>query len=97
MPKSISARSSGDKEGWKRGAGPYSRDYAKFDRPQDRTDRRSLGEWDEKLGAGFSNDLAYPGKLPQGHSGKGPPRYKPKTGPQTLGRYSPNDLTKGRK
>ena len=89
MVKSSSARSSGDNEGWKRGAGPYSRDYAKLDRPEDKVKAR------ERI-TQVDRDEAT-GPVSRG----GPPRYAPKNkAPEALtnGKISDRfDMTKGRK
>lgn len=67
------AQAKNDKDGWKRGAGAYSRDYVKFDRPEDRKSIKGV----EKDGP----EIQRTGPVSRG----GPPRYKPKHGPQTNG------------
>ena len=97
-----------DNDGWKRGAGPYSRDYVKFDRPEDKvkareriidSDRTAPGD---AYGKGERYGVApATGKIDQSYFGKGPPRYSPKNkapGALTNGKISSRfDMTKGRK
>lgn len=70
----------GDADGWKRGAGPYSRSYPKLDRPEDYMFRSSTREltvqgvkrgYDDENFAGYDG---FSGALPKG----GEPRYAPK-------------------
>jgi hypothetical protein len=70
------AEARNDKEGWKRGVGHYSNDYAKFTRPEDSKKVRQRVVNDDR-----DASLERPGPVSRG----GPPRYKPKTGPLTNG------------
>ena len=65
-----------DEFGWKRGVGPYSGNYAKFDSPKDRTRVVSM---DSKLD--MDSRHGYSGPVSKG----GPPRYPRKSGPITNG------------
>ena len=76
MARSSSATSRGDAEGWKRGVGHYSSNYAKFDRPEDSKKVRQRVVNDDRV-----ESLERPGPVSRG----GPPRFKPKTGPLTNG------------
>ena len=64
------AKARDDDSGWKRGAGVYSRNYAKPDRPEDSTTIKSMA-------AKLESDNSPSGPVSRG----GPPRFKPKTAP----------------
>jgi hypothetical protein len=65
-----------DEFGWKRGVGPYSGNYAKFDSPKDKTAIRKMeGSIDADSKHGWSGPV----------SRGGPPRYPRKSGPITNG------------
>jgi len=65
-----------DEFGWKRGVGPYSGNYAKFDHPQDgKAVKPMFGKLDMDSKHGYSGPV----------SKGGPPRYRPKSGPLTNG------------
>lgn len=72
------------KDGWKQGVGPYSGNYAKFDRPVDRESITSNYDW---LMEAAQRDR--PGPVSKG----GPPRHKPKTSPDTNGGMRQYPLT----
>lgn len=67
---------SGDADGWKRGAGPYSRSYPKLDRPET-YEKKPLKS--AKSPSGGYDDNSWPsgfsGALPKG----GAPRIAPKS------------------
>lgn len=70
----------GDADGWKRGAGPYSRSYPKMDRPEDYMFRSSARKLNVKnMDGGGADNLdgyfdGFSSALPKG----GEPRYAPK-------------------
>ena len=109
MVKSSSARSPGDNRSPtdNRGVGAYSRDYAKFDRPEDKVSARErIVDTDKTAPGNYEKGERYgvaplTGKIDQGYFGKGPPRYAPKNkapGALTNGNIADRfDLTKGRK
>ena len=72
----MTIRKRNDAEGWKRGVGNYSDNYAKFDHTQDSKAVKAFGD---KIDATSGNGA--PGPVSRG----GPPRYKVKTGPLTNG------------
>jgi hypothetical protein len=57
-----------DKDGWKRGVGAYSGDYAKFDRPED-YNRKSVRAKIQQVDKDEPTGVVSKG---------GPPRYAPK-------------------
>ena len=76
-----------DAEGWKRGVGPYSKNYAKFTDPSLNDRPRKLDE-----GAIFGPQTEQPGPVSRG----GPPRYAPKTAKFSEARGLGGQRVKGR-
>jgi hypothetical protein len=62
-----------DADGWKRGAGPYSRSYPKLDKPDDYSYRSKKGTVSLEPG---ERNAGYSASLKQGNS---PNRYPPKS------------------